>query len=76
MLFINDKDKIVYFANHIEKSLIRHTKKNAQRVKRVLFGTPNGGRTRVANVRGWRPRPLDDGSICKRSSHTELPMVK
>lgn len=27
-----------------------------------MFGTPNGGRTRVANVRGWRPRPLDDGS--------------
>ncbi len=28
-------------------------------------GGPNGNRTRVSGVRGQRPRPLDDGTLCK-----------
>ena len=30
---------------------------------RILFGGPNGNRTRVFGVRGRRPRPLDDGTF-------------
>ena len=29
----------------------------------VNDGVPNGIRTRVTNVRGWSPRPLDDGDM-------------
>ncbi len=29
----------------------------------ILYGSPNGTRTRVAGVRGRYPRPLDDGTI-------------
>ena len=28
----------------------------------LLYGDPNGTRTRVIGVRGRRPRPLDDGT--------------
>jgi hypothetical protein len=28
-----------------------------------VAGTPNGIRTRVATLRGWCPRPLDDGGV-------------
>ena len=31
----------------------------------TLFGGPNGSRTRVTDVRGQCPRPLDDGTIKK-----------
>ena len=31
----------------------------------VLIGSPSGVRTRVTGVRGRRPRPLDDGTICQ-----------
>ncbi len=31
----------------------------------IFIGDPNGVRTRVTGVRGRRPRPLDDGAICK-----------
>ena len=27
-------------------------------------GTPNGIRTRAATLKGWCPRPLDDGGLC------------
>ena len=27
------------------------------------FGSPNGVRTRVSTLRGWCPRPLDDGTL-------------
>ena len=27
------------------------------------FGVPNGIRTRVATLKGWCPRPLDDGDV-------------
>ena len=30
-----------------------------------LFGGPNGIRTRVTDVRGQCPRPLDDGTLLK-----------
>lgn len=30
----------------------------------MVTGTPNGTRTRVSAVKGRRPRPLDDGSLC------------
>ena len=26
--------------------------------------TPNGIRTRAATLKGWCPRPLDDGGLC------------
>ena len=29
----------------------------------LLFCSPNGIRTRVATLRGWCPRPLDDGAV-------------
>ena len=29
----------------------------------ILFGDPNGIRTRVTGVRGRRPEPLDDGTV-------------
>lgn len=29
----------------------------------VKFGVPYGSRTRVYTVRGWYPRPLDEGDI-------------
>ena len=32
---------------------------------RLFSGGPNGSRTRVIDVRGRRPRPLDDGTITK-----------
>jgi hypothetical protein len=39
-----------------------------KRAKKLLknYGIPNGIRTRVTNVKGWCPRPLDDGdkAIC------------
>jgi hypothetical protein len=31
--------------------------------RRFFYGGPNGNRTRVLDVRGRRPRPLDDGTI-------------
>lgn len=27
-----------------------------------LNGDPNGIRTRISTVKGWRPKPLDDGA--------------
>ncbi len=36
-----------------------------------LFGGPNGIRTRVTDVRGQCPRPLDDGTPL-----TEIPITK
>ena len=30
-----------------------------------LFGDPSGIRTRVTGVRGRRPKPLDDGTMCE-----------
>ena len=30
-----------------------------------LLGDPSGIRTRVTGVRGRRPKPLDDGTMCK-----------
>ena len=27
------------------------------------FGSPSGIRTRVASLRSWSPRPLDDGTV-------------
>ncbi len=29
----------------------------------IKYGIPNGIRTRVPTMRGWCPRPLDDGDI-------------
>ena len=29
----------------------------------VLLGSPNGIRTRASTLRGWCPRPLDDGAM-------------
>ena len=34
--------------------------------RRLFYGGPNGNRTRVLDVRGRRPRPLDDGTIIKK----------
>ncbi len=31
------------------------------------FGVPNGVRTRVATLKEWSPRPLDDGDAAKRA---------
>ena len=31
----------------------------------IMIGSPNGIRTRVTGVRGRRPKPLDDGTICQ-----------
>ena len=31
-----------------------------------IHGSPNGGRTRVAGVRGRYPKPLDDGTVYVR----------
>ena len=28
-----------------------------------MYGTPNGIRTRAATLKGWCPRPLDDGGL-------------
>jgi hypothetical protein len=33
--------------------------------KTVRYGDPNGIRTRVATLKGWSPRPLDDGVAWK-----------
>ena len=32
-----------------------------------VWSTPNGIRTRAATLRGWCPRPLDDGGLMKLS---------
>ena len=29
----------------------------------TIFRTPNGIRTRAATLKGWCPRPLDDGGM-------------
>jgi hypothetical protein len=34
----------------------------------ILFGSPNGTRTRVFGVRGRYPRPLDDGTAISSST--------
>ena len=47
----NSLKALVYIAK-------QHTKKSA-----VCIGDPNGIRTRVAALRGPRPRPLDDGTV-------------
>ena len=31
--------------------------------------TPNGIRTRAATLKGWCPRPLDDGGLCVTAIH-------
>ena len=35
---------------------------------RAQIGVPNGIRTRVTNVKGWCPRPLDDGDVLTRGA--------
>ena len=37
----------------------------AAQTKGFGTGTPNGIRTRAATLRGWCPRPLDDGGLMK-----------
>ena len=37
-------------------------------------GSPNGIRTRVSTLRGWCPRPLDDGAIHRGRSRRILPV--
>ena len=32
-------------------------------VKQILIGVPKGIRTPVPTVKGWCPRPLDDGDF-------------
>ena len=47
------------------------TAKNRERQEKSnlsnLFGGPSGLRTRVTDVRGRCPRPLDDGTFSKKS---------
>src|SRR4029079_6565835 len=38
-------------------------------------GVPNGIRTRVTNVKGWCPRPLDDGDEANGQERRELPLA-
>ncbi len=38
----------------------------------VCIGDPSGTRTRVTAVRGRCPRPLDDGTFCKRHHFNNL----
>jgi hypothetical protein len=33
-----------------------------------VFRTPNGIRTRAATLKGWCPRPLDDGGLFVEAS--------
>lgn len=40
-----------------------YKRKTAVFIPAVCIGDPNGIRTRVAALRGPRPRPLDDGTI-------------
>ena len=54
--------------NDNQNSVELHISDKKQRVRpknltRVLIGDPNGIRTRVAALRGPRPRPLDDGTV-------------
>ena len=37
--------------------------KNPLLLQGILWSTPNGIRTRAATLRGWCPRPLDDGGL-------------
>ena len=41
-----------------------------------LFGGPNGIRTRVTDVRGRCPRPLDDGTLDESNSNIQIPNPK
>ena len=46
----------------------------------TVFRTPNGIRTRAATLKGWCPRPLDDGGLGTRldesvATLTGLPAV-
>ena len=40
------------------------TRRARGRSLELLTRTPNGIRTRAATLRGWCPRPLDDGGLC------------
>src|SRR5262245_32662249 len=42
--------------------LSRRRDQQAEDPRLVLAGSPNGVRTRVSTLRGWCPRPLDDGT--------------
>ncbi len=44
-------------------------KKIPSKTEGIAFGDPNGIRTRVAALRGPRPRPLDDGTYLKQITH-------
>ena len=37
-----------------------------------LFGGPSGLRTRVTDVRGRCPRPLDDGTLYKSNAKSQI----
>ena len=39
------------------------TTRGRHEVSTRRFGSPNGIRTRAATLRGWCPRPLDDGAV-------------
>ena len=47
---------------------LKPTKTAAELLFWWLAGSPNGVRTRVSTLRGWCPRPLDDGAEREQSS--------